>query len=154
VQYRASTSTTNWINKVSGGIPTATIAAHGYFLIASKSYVGTVVPDVALTVDMGIASAAGSLQLIGPTATLPLDLLGYGDTLTFETKPAASSNAIAAGSLERKAHGPSTAATMAPGGVDQGAGNGYDSDVNLFDWLVRTVRLPQNKASGAEPAPI
>ena len=148
LQYRAATSTTNWINKVAGGLPNATIAAHGYFLIASKSYVGTVGADLALTVDMVLAATAGSLQLLVPNAIAPIDLLGYGDTLTFDGKPAGSPTA--AGSLERKAHAASTAGSMSTGS-DQGAGNGLDSDVNGFDWIVRSSRQPQGKASPLEP---
>ena len=30
-------------------------------------------------------------------------------------------------------------------------GNGFDSDQNAIDWLVRLVRQPQNKAAGVEP---
>jgi hypothetical protein len=151
LQYRSATNVTSWTSKVAGGLPVATIAPHGHYLIAGKSYVGTVAPDLALLVDMSLSPLAGTLQLIAPGASTPLDLLGYGATLTFDGKPAASASTVAAGSLERKASVVSSAASMTIGGAEALAGNGFDSEINAVDWLVRAVREPQGKLSPAEP---
>ncbi len=151
LQYRASSNNTTWTNKIAGGMPTATIAAHGFYLIASKSYLGDVVADLLLSVDMQVSAAAATLQLIGPVALTPLDLVGYGDTLTFESKQGPTASALATGSIERKANGNSTDKTMVIGGLDEKAGNGLDGDNNLTDFILRVARNPQNKASGSEP---
>ena len=39
---------------------------------------------------------------------------------------------------------------MGAGGADQLKGNGFDSDDNASDFIVRTAREPQNSASPAE----
>ena len=151
LQYRSSSNTTTWTNKVSGGLAAGTIEPHGYFLIGGNSYVGTVTPDVTMATDLAFSAAAGTIQLTVPAAAMPLDLLGYGATLTFESKAAASSSAVAGGSVERKASASSTAASLAVGGAQELAGNGFDSEINAVDWLIRAVRQPQNKASQKEP---
>jgi hypothetical protein len=150
LQYRSSTNVTTWTNKITGGLPEATIAPHGYYLIGGKSYVGTVTPDLQLTVDLAFSASAGTVQLTVPAAAMPLDLLGYGTTATFESKAAATASAVATGSLERKASVGSTVASMTAG-TDALAGNGFDSEVNAADWLIRNVRQPQNKTSLTEP---
>jgi hypothetical protein len=58
---------------------------------------------------------------------------------------------VAGGSLDRKASAGSTVASLSEGGSEAASGNGYDSDQNTFDWLVRLVRQPQNKAGAVEP---
>jgi hypothetical protein len=39
---------------------------------------------------------------------------------------------------------------MAAGGADEAAGNGQDSNDNAADFVLRTVRQPQNSKSAAE----
>jgi hypothetical protein len=53
-------------------------------------------------------------------------------------------------SYERKANAMSTESTM-EGGADALAGNGYDTDHNSADFIVRNSRDPQNAASAHEP---
>ncbi len=79
-----------------------------------------------------------------------LDLVGWGVPQLFEGTPITLLHA-AEESLERKANISSTRSTMAAGGPDEMAGNGFDSGDNSNDFLVRFVAQPQNAASPAEP---
>lgn len=53
-------------------------------------------------------------------------------------------------SMERKALSTSTVSSMAIGGSDEFKGNGYDTDNNSNDFVLRLVSQPQNSASPAE----
>ncbi|MGC8928828.1 MAG: lamin tail domain-containing protein, partial [Myxococcota bacterium] len=54
-------------------------------------------------------------------------------------------------SVERKARNTSIAATMQSGGIDEFLGNGYDTDNNANDFIVRDTKEPQNSSSPPEP---
>lgn len=150
------------------------IRARGFFLIASgtaNGYLGAPAADfVARNTSggpkvMGLANASGQVRLVLPGATtatpggdaLVSDAVGYGSgSLHGEGAPApagpwGASAPYAGGSLERKANATSTSATMGPGGADEAAGNGYDTDVNAQDIVTRVARQPQSTASGTEP---
>jgi hypothetical protein len=164
---------------------TATIASHGYYLVASArnstgctnspspggypSIAGnTVVADATYaSADLGGASgAAGGLWLTtidqDPTSitdSIVVDVLGYDDkpsampATVFEgSGPAPAPQQVNAdGSLERKANVSSTNTSMAAGGADVAAGNGYDTDDNVTNFVTQAVRDPQNTASTPEP---
>lgn len=53
-------------------------------------------------------------------------------------------------SLERKALSTASALSMAVGGSDQFKGNGYDTNNNADDFILRLISLPQNSGSSAE----
>ncbi|PIS30596.1 MAG: hypothetical protein COT43_01485, partial [Candidatus Marinimicrobia bacterium CG08_land_8_20_14_0_20_45_22] len=55
-------------------------------------------------------------------------------------------------SIERKASAASDAASM-ESGADEYEGNGWDSDDNSADFIIRTSRNPQNSSSDPEPQP-
>ncbi len=57
-------------------------------------------------------------------------------------------------SVERKASSSSTAATLAPGGSEEKAGNGWDTNDNASDFVSQSAINPQNSASPKEPPPI
>ena len=113
-------------------------------------------PDALGTIAMAqsdgkVALARTSAAVSGPTDPTVVDFVGYGVVNASEGSPApAISNTTSA---ERKASANSTAATLAPGGSEEKAGNGYDSDNNANDFVAQMVINPQNSASSKEPPP-
>ncbi|HEY1119719.1 MAG TPA: lamin tail domain-containing protein, partial [Acidimicrobiales bacterium] len=144
VQYKSSTSTTTYSG--SYALPAGSIiAAHGYFLVASNGYAGTVTPDAnwgtALSMSATATTGGGHVR-IGP-ATMgtgiddanAVDKVGYGSGNSPEGS-AAPPPPPAASSYERKALATSTADSMTTG-ADAAAGNGYDSNDNSKDFVIR-----------------
>jgi hypothetical protein len=163
----------------------ATIASHGYYLVASArnsagcsnspspggypTIAGNTVPADATYVaaDLsGSSGAAGGVWLTtidqDPTAvgdSIVVDVLGYDDNpgalpaTVFEgSAPAPAPQQVNPnGSLERKANAASTSTSMAAGGADVTAGNAYDTDDNVANFVTQAVRVPQNTSSTPEP---
>ncbi|MFL5352879.1 amidohydrolase family protein [Archangium sp.] len=140
----------------------AKIVSHGYYLVTSSGYTNTAVPGdanygTALSMAAG-ATGGGHVRLGKPGTTsaiadpLVVDTVGYGTGNSPETT-SITPMAVAAGSFERKAYANSTATTMSAGGSDAAKGNGYDSDNNAADFVVRPTRDPQNASSGVTEAP-
>jgi chitodextrinase len=130
----------------------ASIAAHGFYLIAHTGYAGSVTPDLQYT--PSLPRAGGHIRMgretVGPDIrdSAVVDTLGWGSAFSPEGD-AVPTPANAAGSLERKAALLSTAASM-EGGPDATRGNGIDSDWNADDFVTRGVRDPQSSASPPE----
>ncbi|MFP2925774.1 lamin tail domain-containing protein [Pyxidicoccus sp. 3LG] len=153
VQYKAATSATYTNSLI---IPAGTIIrARGYFLIGRNVYSGSPAADLTSNViDMSSSTTTGGHIRIGPGLTsnasdVPVDRLGWG-TGNDPEGTAGPFHPAAGGSLERKAVSSSTSTTMAVGGTDAARGNGYDSDNNSQDFVVRAVRQPQSSASPTE----
>jgi hypothetical protein len=136
------------------------IPPRSYYLIAGRNYTGTVLPDVRLTGDLAFAGDSGHVRLGNQDVTTAkvdansVDWVGYGtgaDTAEGGSRAPAIPTGANPNSIERKALPGSTAATMGPGGADATAGNGWDSDKNGDDFLVRPTRDPQSSASPTEP---
>ncbi|MCS7092207.1 MAG: lamin tail domain-containing protein [Patescibacteria group bacterium] len=129
-----------------------TIQSKSYFLIASESYDGEVVPDVIYATSSGsIANNNTVLLYANQQATIVIDKLGLGSANDRETQTVA--NPSANKSVERKAHQGSTSESMAVGGNDEFLGNGEDSDNNNADFVPRNNPQPQNSKSPKEPVP-
>lgn len=163
VQY-ASTTGTSWSVAAFSG----TIKAKSYFLLEQGT--GTSGADLPANDAKGglnmsatnakIALVNNNTALVGvnpqPNVAI-IDLVGYGPTASaFEgTAPAPLLNATT--SAERKANATSTTGSMSAGGIDEFAGNGYDSNNNNEDFVTRSPN-PQNSASpkegGSSTAPI
>ena len=80
-----------------------------------------------------------------------VDKVGFGTATYYEGSPA---SAIPdAKSIERKAQSTSISETMKVDGADEFRGNGYDSDNNNLDFVLRDSPQPQNSASLREPGP-
>ncbi|WP_412468215.1 lamin tail domain-containing protein [Pedobacter sp. KLB.chiD] len=155
VQYASATGTSWQVTTLSGSI-----APKGFYLIQQAAGSGGTTnlptPDKIGTITM--SGTAGKVLLsnsttaqsgILPTGAAVIDLVGFGATANgFEgTAPAtAPSNTL---SIERKASVTSDATTMGTGGTEEFAGNGYDSDNNAADFIVRAPN-PQN-SSVTEP---
>ncbi len=145
------------------------ISSRGYFLVTSKSYTGTVVPDLRLAIELGLAGDFGHVRLGTQDVTTvkvdpeEVDRLGYGPMA--DSPEGAGKTPLAAGfanTFERKATPGATVASMATGGADAMKGNGLDTNQNgdlslpdggvqPGDFLIRVVRDPQNSSSPVEP---
>jgi hypothetical protein len=128
-----------------------TIAPHGFFLIAHPSYDNSSIPaDLLYTAtSSGISTNSTVLLYRDQAMTIVEDKVGIGGATEFETAPAATPSAN--GSIERKANAESTSDSMGPGGNDEFAGNGEDTDNNANDFVLRIVSDPQNRFSPIEP---
>jgi len=167
LQYKSAAGAA-WQDKAVLPVGTS-IASRGYFLVASKSYNGTVVPDLLLTIDIGLAGDSGHVRLgtqdVSSAKVDPeeVDRLGYGTAADFPEgggKTAATTTFLQ--TFERKATPGSTATSMASGGMDALKGNGLDTNQNADqamadggfapgDFVIRTVRDPQSSTSPTEP---
>ncbi|MFN7134464.1 MAG: lamin tail domain-containing protein, partial [Myxococcales bacterium] len=155
--YYRSASGTTW-NEVHTFSSTAQIKARGYFLLGGLAYPSSATADARFTQLLG--NSGGQIWLwkgtsaptssVTPTHTNVVDMLGYGSASVHEGAAAASVSA-SGGSMERKASASSTATTMVAGGADELKGNGYDSNHNGNDFVVRTTRQPQHSGSPSEP---
>lgn len=130
----------NLVSDLNGTVP-----AHGFFLITPQSgYNGTVSSDATYSQTSNFIAKNNSVLLKDDTAAV-VDKVGFGEAADYETTPAP--NPEANGSLERK-----------PGFVYPDQGNGYDTDNNYNDFLLRSTSEPQNSQSDPEvpslPAPV
>jgi hypothetical protein len=128
-----------------------TIPSHGYYLAANAGYTGTPAPDAPALWSTGFLDSNAAVRL--SCGGITIDLLGYGTTGQREgtAATAITPSMLATASYERKAQASSTATTMASGGADATAGNGYDTDDNASDFVIREMRDPQSSASPHEP---
>ena len=103
------------------------IQAYGFFLIGGDSVIPT--PDV-IDTTLGFAKNGGHIALRNATNYI-IDKVGYGNAIDPEGDacPAPSTDK----SMERK-----------PGYLNSSTGNGWDSDNNLEDFILRDLPEPQN----------
>ena len=167
LQYKSAAGTTYADKAV---LPVGTqIPSRGYFLVASKSYAGAVVPDMRLNIDLGLAGDNGHVRLGTQDVTFAkvdpeeVDRLGYGTGADFPEGGAKTPlTTTFTATFERKATPGSTAASMAAGGSDATKGNGLDTNQNgdltladggfqSGDFVIRAVRDPQSSTSPVEP---
>ncbi|HZH74574.1 MAG TPA: lamin tail domain-containing protein [Archangium sp.] len=128
----------------------AKIPARGYYLVSSTSYSGSTIAEATYGASMAMGGAGGHVRLVQADGTTVVDTVGYGSTANAPEGTAITGTLASSGSYERKAVSTSTAATMAVGGSDATRGNGYDSNNNANDFVLRTTRQPQNSASATE----
>ncbi|OGH14858.1 MAG: hypothetical protein A2860_00660 [Candidatus Levybacteria bacterium RIFCSPHIGHO2_01_FULL_37_33] len=148
---RATPSTTD--NNVFVFNSSHIIPAHGYFLWANSEngFSASILADISSTDNI---STNDSIALRnGPVNTGTIvDAIAWGSThasplvegSSFSTNP---NNADE--SLERKALSTSDATSMSSG-ADVSKGNGFDSNNNSTDFILRTTSQPQNSSSPAE----
>ncbi len=139
-------------------IYSGTIGAHGFFLIQEDTGTGGILdlpaPDAFGGVNM--SSSVGKIALVNDTTVIDtsidptvVDFVGYGSANSWEgTGPTPALNALK--SAERKAREVSTASSMKFSGEDSLKGNGWDSENNDSDFVVRTGQNPQNSSSTLE----
>lgn len=154
VQYGSASGTT-WQKTILSGV----IQPKGYYLIQELQGSGGTqtlpTPDaigiIAMSATAGkIALVKDTLTIAGPTDAFVIDFIGYGTANMYEGLGPAPvlSNTISA---ERKASVSSTAATLAPGGSEEKAGNGCDTNNNANDFVAQMAINPQNSSSPKEP---
>jgi Lamin Tail Domain len=165
LRYRSGASTT--YQKLVAFADDAMIASHGYYLIASArgtagcvgSYTtnpaNTVAAD-ATFVAVQMSATEASLWLTTADAdptditdVIVVDVVGYGTPNAAEGTPV--DEPVIDGAIERKASATSTSASLAAGGAEVTAGNGYDSGDNAADFVQQATRTPQNTSSTVEP---
>lgn len=118
----------------------AKVKSHGHYLIVHPTdYDGSATPDITYS-SSGYSITADNTVILYNGGTV-VDKVGFGAAGDFET--ATSTNPSANQSIERKAVGTSTAATMASDGAHANLGNGYDTDNNSNDFVVRALPSPQ-----------
>ncbi|MCD6422366.1 Ig-like domain-containing protein, partial [bacterium] len=152
-----STDGTSWTEIAT--VPNGITIPHGGFLLfvnPSVTSVNGVSGDVQGNANWtDLSEVAGFVALRDPEDKI-VDKVGYGnvpDDSYCEGGSCAQAPATVdqgASSIERKAFGDSTATMMAPGGVDEVMGNGFDSNDNGFDFVVQLSPNPQNLSSTPE----
>lgn len=153
LQYKSATGTT-WNDRAV--LPANTsIPAHGYFLLANQSYIGTVTPDYSSGLwNSGTGMADNGHERIIDASLAQVDLVGWGTANAPEGGVAAPNHGTSANnnSVMRKAFATSTGDSLTTGGAHATLGNGQDTDVNGSDFVVQSHgRLPRNSAT--PPAP-
>ncbi len=158
LQYASSTAAFTASNRSAIG---GTVPPHGFFLIqCAQGSGGTALlpaPDAVSAIAMSssngkIALVRDTLLIAGPADLTVVDFIGFGTAAQYEGPGAAPSPSNTA-SIERKARPASTGPDMASGGMDSLRGNGWDSDDNASDLLVRAFPNPQNSLAPAEAPP-
>ena len=153
MQYKSATGST-WSDRAA--LPANTsIPAHGYFLLANQSYIGTVTPDYSSGLwNSGTGMADNGHERIIDAAAVQVDLVGWGTANAPEGGTDAPNHGTSANgnSVMRKALATSTADSLAVGGAHALLGNGQDTDFNGSDFVAQTHgRYPRN--SSTSPAP-
>lgn len=129
------------------------VPAHGYYLWASShdsSFPASIGADTSTT-DTIAASNSIALRNGSENTGAIVDALSWNSASQSlkegtEFSPDPGDNQ----SMERKALSTSTSASMAIGGIDEIKGNGFDSNDNSTDFVLRLVSQPQNSSSAIE----
>ncbi len=135
------------------------IKPYGYFLITPRAncgesetetcYKGNIKGDDEYTTNNFLAK--DNTVLLYDNNGKIIDKAGWGEAKDFETS-AFAANPSAGQSLERKANAQSTSESLLIGD-DKFLGNGWDTDDNSADFVLRNISHPQNSAGLAEPRP-
>ncbi len=128
------------------------IRPHGFFLWAHDSndnhYASAISADVSTGED--IAEDNSIALLATGSATIDALSWSFNPNALQEGNRFPNATPSANQSIERKALATSDATSMAVGGTDQFKGNGYDTDNNATDFILRPTALPQNSSSATE----
>jgi hypothetical protein len=148
VEYRAAAGA-SWIllETLPAG---ASIPAYGYYLLGGSEYGWSVTPDLPGAFTNALAGAGGHVRLLAADGETVYDLCGWGTASMGEGGTTAPGGLSGAQTRERKANRFSTSETMAAFGADATRGNGWDTDDNGADWVLREVADPQNRFSPRE----
>ena len=127
-----------------------TIPANGFYLIATSFYSGTAAADATYGTSTAqlVSNGSAYLSLSASADTDIIDQVGWGTST--KSEGTALTDISAGTSVERKASIPSTATTMASGGIDVFDGNAQDSNSNTDDFVVQSTPVPQSTQSNAE----
>lgn len=143
----ATSSITSLVSNMSGSIQ-----PKSYFLIANPSFTGSNTPDLYYSATTSGIAANNTVILYRDNGITIVDKVGMG---TAEDVEGTATVVPGSGtSIERKAHTLATEITMGTGGQDEFLGNGFDSDTNGNDFVLRQISQPQNSVSPSEPVTI
>lgn len=126
-----------------------TIAPHSFFLVAHPGYTGETEPDQSYSATSSGIAANNTVILYSDSGITIVDKVGMGTASDRESQTAQIPDE--GQSIERKANEFSTLESMEVGGTDHADGNGYDSDNNYNDFILRTTSDPQNSLATQEP---
>jgi hypothetical protein len=126
------------------------IGSHHWWLLGGPTFAGSTAPDVPTAWSTGLADVDATVSLeCGATM---MDTLGYGtNAMVREGTPTPPLPIAASSAYLRKANHCSTAASMASGGADADAGNGWDGDDNVGDFVTLSARTPRSSATPPRP---
>ena len=142
------TNTGEWVVDLSG----KTIKAYGFLLVGGTSVVPA--PDLSIPAgrDLKNSGIRSGVRLYNTATSTVIDGVAWDATASIGLEgvaiTAAGVTPSNAKSIERKARSSSTSASMIA--EDALLGNGYDSNDNSIDFLVRDIPLPQNSSSSIE----
>ena len=125
------------------------IPAHGFFLWANSEsgFSTSIGADEATTQNISENNRAALLM---PDDTL-VDQVAWGNgTDQFVEGTPIDNGSDQNKSMERKAYSSSTITSMTTGGTHETKGNGFDSDNNSTDFILRPTSQPQNSLSPTE----
>ena len=129
------------------------IPSKGYFLITNKQegkYTGDVLADTTFN-SVSYSLVDNQVIILSDEHNREVDRIGWGiDRVDGECEGSCLSNLVAGNTFERKAQEGSTSEDMV-NGQDRLKGNGYDSDNNSLDFIIRAIGDPQNSQSLKEP---
>jgi hypothetical protein len=131
------------------------LANGGYYLIANAAYAG-INPAANITYQATNDIPYRATILLYNDQNKVVDMVGFGDnsanpSVLRESQQITMGAELASGqSIERKAAPDSTSPSMAVGGTQGSWGNGFDSNNNDYDFVMRTSPQPQNASSPAE----
>ncbi|PIR94591.1 hypothetical protein COT97_00365 [Candidatus Falkowbacteria bacterium CG10_big_fil_rev_8_21_14_0_10_39_11] len=150
VQYRKASDA--WAEF--GAVTTTTnVPSGGFYLIKASGGDQTLTDETAFDVAYNASSGNMAFRVCtnsADCASTVIDTLGLASSPSYEGVAFDLSSWDTSMSFERKAYSASTVVTMSSGGGDVIAGNGYDSDVNTDDFVLRTTPDPQSLASSVE----
>jgi hypothetical protein len=124
------------------------IAPKSFFLIAHPSYIGDTTPDMLYSATSSGIAANNTVLLYSDNGQTLVDKVGMGTAQDAETATAPLPEEKQ--SLERKASVQSTQQSMQNTGIDEHAGNEYDTDNNGNDFILRIIPQPQNSHNAQE----
>ncbi|MFH1410040.1 MAG: carboxypeptidase regulatory-like domain-containing protein [Patescibacteria group bacterium] len=123
-----------------------TIPAFGYYLFSTSAFDTASAVDGDKNFPAGLDLNSGHVRIYD--GTNGVDKLGWGTAVSPEGM--AANVPVSGQSFERKAFGMSTAVDMGTGGCDENMGNGFDSQNNAVDFIIRGTPGPQNSFSPPE----
>lgn len=137
----SSGTETNLVTNMTGVVP-----AHGFFLIThpDNNLIGA---DLYYSVTSNSITDNNTILLYSDAGLSLVDKVGMGAAIDFET--AVGPHPEVGQSIERKAQSSSTSTSMSTGS-DELMGNGYDTDVNAQDFVVKLIPEPQNTQTPTE----